>query len=91
VAIQSASALSAYLTADSSASIGAGIPERPTPGTPAPAGAGEGKVGAVDREQEQAPEDGGPPSVETALPPLYGSNARSVAAGMRTASLSLFA
>jgi len=93
MAIQSASALNAYLTADSSASIGAAIPDALRAGTPAPTSAGAQKAGAGDREpdQEQAPDDGGASSLETPLAPIYGSNARSVGAAIRPASISLFA
>jgi hypothetical protein len=93
MAIQSASALNAYLTAGSSASVGAGIPEALTPGTPSPTSAGAERIGVTDREreQEQAPDDGGNPNIGGPLPPIYGSNARSMAGGMRASTISLLA
>jgi hypothetical protein len=99
LAIQSATALNAYLTSVSSGAVDAGLS--------APADADEGTVAqgssASTARQEQAapreplteptPEetDETPATMQAALPALYGRNARSVAGGMRGGSISMIA
>ena len=101
MAIQSTSALNAYLTAASVPPANAGNAESATSageGTETQAGAGLGQnqlvstaavAGPAQSETGEAPEDSS--TAEPSLPALYGRNARSVFGGMRAGSISLIA
>jgi hypothetical protein len=98
MAIQSATALNAYLTSVSSGAVDAGISS---------ASSDERTVAQGNPASVSRPEQAGPPEPVTeaaqdetyetpatkqaALPALYGRNARSVAGGMRASSISMIA
>jgi hypothetical protein len=96
LAIQSATALNAYLTSVSSGGVDAGISSASSDegtvaqGSPA-AVARPAQAGSREALTEPSPEetDETPTTMQAALPALYGRNARSVAGGMRPSSISL--
>jgi hypothetical protein len=103
VAIQSTSALNAYLTTASTAPVSAGTPESTTSadeGTQAQGSAsaglsqepGRSSVSVATLAQGDTDQAANASStVQPSLPALYGRNARSVAGGMRAGSISLIA
>jgi hypothetical protein len=103
VAIQSTSALNAYLTSASAAPLDAGIPTSATPDQGALAegssSADLGKHPGVSTEAAAKPSEdeiddspaGAPSTLAASLPALYGRNARSVAARSVGGSISLLA
>jgi hypothetical protein len=103
VAIQSATALNAYLNAAPAAPLDAGISAPQTSseeGTPAQGSASD-RLGTEQRSSSRAVTEPGQDATDEAhdassraqagLPALYGRNARSVAGGMRAGSISLIA
>ena len=98
MAIQSATALNAYLTSVSSGAVDAGISSATSDegtvaqGSPASVSRQE-QAGSREPVTEPAQEetDETPATMHAALPALYGRNARSVAGGMRAGSISMIA
>ncbi len=98
MAIQSATALNAYLTSASSGAVDAGISSATSnqgtvaQGSPASVSRQE-QAGSREPVTEPAQEetDETPATIHAALPALYGRNARSVAGGMRAGSISMMA
>lgn len=98
MAIQSATALNAYLTSVSSGVVDAGISSATSDeGTVA-----QGSPASVSRQEQagsrepvtqpaQEETDETPATMQAALPALYGRNARSVAGGSRAGSVSMIA
>lgn len=103
MAIQSATALNAYLTADSSGAYGAGssAPATTDGGSPSRAEGGVTPEQIVDAPVEDAPGEeapgegapgeGAPARGVSALPAMYARNARPVVARTQTPSISLLA
>ena len=96
--IQSATALNAYLTSVSSRAVDAGLSSATSDegtvaqGSPASVSRPE-QAGSREPVTEPAQEETGETTATTqvALPSLYGRNAKSVAGGMRTGSVSMIA
>jgi hypothetical protein len=98
LAIQSATALNAYLTSVSSGAVDAGISSASADG----GAVTQRGPASVSREEQagsrepvtgpaQEDTDEMPATMQAALPALYGRNARSVAGGMRAGSVSMIA
>jgi hypothetical protein len=98
LAIQSATALNAYLTSVSPGAVDAGVSSATSDegtvaqGSPASVSRQE-QAGSREPATEPAQEDTDetPATMQAALPAVYGRNARSVAGGMRASSISMIA
>jgi len=91
VAIQSATALNAYLTTDPSGQFGAGSSAASTDGEVTPTKLEATPEAAPQAASEPVPAEDAPPSVATALPATYARNARPVLTRAEAPSVSFLA